>query len=110
MRRDKKLLINGVIDLYSRKAKRAELTVRKLDRDTVLIEGTSNSLKFLAHILLALTEEEEDCGFQFSPKGAGNAWFAKDAQLGIYLHRLPCIGKLPQGRGIYERPLRGKNS
>jgi hypothetical protein len=109
MRGNKKLLINGVIDLYSRKAKRAKLTVRKLNRDTVLIEGTSNSLKFLAHILLALTEEE-DCGFQISPRGAGNAWFAKDARLGIYLHRLPCIGKLPQGRGIYKRPLRGKNS
>jgi hypothetical protein len=110
MRRDKKLPINGVIDLYSRRAEKAKLTVRKLDRDTVLIEGTSNSLRFLAQILLALTEEQ-DCGFQLSPRGAGSAWFAKDAELGIYLHRLPCIGKKPpQGRGIYKRPLRGKKS
>jgi hypothetical protein len=65
-----------------------------MNRDTVLIEGNSVSLKFLAHILLALTDEE-DCGFQFSPKSAGLAWFAKDAQLGIYLYRLPCVCKKP---------------
>ena len=110
MRPDKMLSINGVLEFYSRKTKSAKLTVRKLDRDTVLIEGTSDSLKFLAHILLSLAKEE-DCGFQLSPKGAGSAWFAKDAQLGIYFHRLPCTAKRPpQGRGIYKRPLRGKNS
>jgi hypothetical protein len=110
MRRDTNLSINGVIDLYSRKTKIAKLTVRKLDRDTVLIEGSADSLKFLAHILLGLTKEE-DCGFQISPKGAGSKWFAKDAQLGIYMHRLPCISKKPPlGQGIYKRPLRGKNS
>jgi hypothetical protein len=110
MRRDKKLLIDGVIDLYSRRAKKPRLTVRKLARDTVLIEGTSTSLRFLAQILLALAVER-DCGFQLSPRGAGSAWFAKDAQLGIYLHRLPCIGKMPpQGRGIYRHPLRGKKT
>lgn len=109
MRRNKRLSINGVIDLYSRKTKRAKLTVRKLDRDTVLIEGSSESLKFLAHIILALAEEE-DCGFEMSPNGAGNAWFTKEAKLGIYLHRLPCTGKKrPKGQGIYKRPLRGKN-
>lgn len=110
MRRKKESPINDVIRRYSRKARRAKLTVRKLNRDTVLIEGNSDSLKFLAHILLALTDEE-DCGFQFSPKGGGMAWFAKDAQLGMYLHRLPCVGKKPpQGQGIYKRPLRGKSS
>ena len=109
MRRKKKPSISDVIRHYSRKANKAKLTVRKLDRDSVLIEGNSDSLKFLAHVLLALADEE-DCGFQISPKGAGRAWFAKDAQLGIYLHRLPCVGKRPpQGRGIYKRPLRGKS-
>ena len=72
MRRNKNLSIDDVIDLYSRKTKKAKLTVRKLDRGTVLIEGTSNALKFLAQILLALTEEQ-DCGIQFSPSGAGKA-------------------------------------
>ena len=110
MKRKQTLSINATIDRYSKKTKRAKLTVRKLDRETVLIEGTSESLKFLADILLALTDDE-DCGIQFSPKGAGMAWFAKDSQLGIYLHRLPCVGKQPpQGRGIYKRPLRGKTS
>jgi|HubBroStandDraft_6_1064221.scaffolds.fasta_scaffold22781_5 hypothetical protein len=109
MRRKKKPSVNDVIHRYSRKANKTKLTVRKLSRDCVLIEGNSDSLKFLAHILLALTDEE-DCGFQISPKSAGKAWFAKDAQLGIYLHRLPCVGKRPpQGQGIYKRPLRGKS-
>jgi hypothetical protein len=66
MRRKKNPSINGVIHRYSRKASRPKLTVRKLNRDSVLIEGNSDSLKFLAHILLALTGEE-DCGFQISP-------------------------------------------
>jgi len=110
MRLEKKSSINDVLHRYSRKARRAKLTVRKLNRDTVLIEGNSDSLKFLAHILLALTDEK-DCGLQFSPKGGGRAWFAGDAQLGIYLHRLPCVSKRPpQGQGIYKRPLKGKSS
>ena len=103
MRRDRKLLINDVIG----RAKKVKLMVRKLDRDTVLIEGNSNSLRFLARILLALTEERA-CGFQLSRRGADSAWFAKNAQLGIYLHRQPCTGKKPhQGRGICKLP-RGK--
>jgi hypothetical protein len=78
MRRKKNSAINDVIHRYSRKAARAKLTIRKLNRDTVLIEGNSNSLKFLANILLALTNEE-DCGFELSPTSEGRAWFAKDA-------------------------------
>ena len=110
MRRHRKLSINKVLDLYFKKSKRVKLTIRKLDRDTVLIEGSSISLKFLAQILLALIEEE-DCGFQLSPGLVGNLWFGKDAKLGIYLHRLPCVSKKPpQGQRIYKRPLRGKSS
>jgi hypothetical protein len=109
MPRNKKPSINDVIDRFPRKVKHPKLTVRKLNRNTVLIEGASESLKFLAHILLALANEE-GCGFQLSPKGTGMAWFAKDSQLGIYLHRLPCVDKKPpQGQGIYKRPLRGKS-
>jgi hypothetical protein len=112
MRRDmvgrkKNASINDVIHRYSRGSGKAKLTVRKLNRETVLIEGDSTSLKFLAHVLLALTDEK-DCGCEFSPKGAGRAWFSKDARLGLYLHRLPCIDKRPpQAKGIYKRPLRG---
>jgi hypothetical protein len=94
MRRNKNPSVNDVIRRYSRRKEKAKLTVRKLNRDTVLIEGNAKSLKFLAHILLALTDEKS-CGVEFSPKGAGRAWFAKNAQLGIYLHRLPCVGKRP---------------
>ena len=104
----KKSSINNVIRQYSRKPNRAKLTVRKLDRDNVLIEGTDDSLKFLAHLLIALAHEE-DCGFQLSPKGAGMAWFAKDATLGVYLHRIPCTSP-PQGSGTYTRPPKGKRT
>lgn len=104
----KKSPINGVIDRYARKLKQTKLTVRKLDKQTVLLEGSSTALKFLADLLTALTVEA-DCGFHISPKNAGNAWFAKDANLGLYLHRLPCVGtNPPHGRGTYKRPLRGK--
>jgi hypothetical protein len=60
-----------------------------LDKGTVLIEGNSHALEFLGRLLLAHAAGT-DCGFELSPKGAGSAWFSKDARLGFYVHRLPC--------------------
>lgn len=77
-------------DMVERLAKRdPKLTVRKLDRETVLVEGDSNALKFLGYLLLAHAEAP-DCGDQFSPGGAGSTLFTKDSTLGFYLHRVPC--------------------
>jgi len=85
----KKSPINAVIESYFEKRWRPKLTVRKLDKDTVLFETTAKGFEFLGRIFLAHAREH-DCGFEVSPKGAGNAWFTKDATLGLYFHRLPC--------------------
>lgn len=69
--------------------KNPKISVRHLDGKTILIEGNSNSLKFLGYLLLAHAEAS-DCGDQFSPDGARSRLFSKESTLGVYLHRLPC--------------------
>ena len=69
--------------------KKPKISVRHLDRRTILIEGNSNSIKFLGYLLLAHAEAS-DCGDQFSPDGARSRLFSKKSTLGVYLHRLPC--------------------
>jgi hypothetical protein len=82
---------DGVVRLYSRKRKPPKLTMAKLDRDTILIEGDAAALEFLGHFILAHSRAEEgDCHNGLHPKGAGNAWFSKESTLGFYLHKLPC--------------------
>ena len=82
---------NDVVDLYLREKPRPKLMVKKLDRNTVLIEGSATALEFLGHYVIAHARGDiEDCGVGLSPKGAGSGWFTKNATLGFYLHRLPC--------------------
>ncbi|PYU20431.1 MAG: hypothetical protein DMG32_22330 [Acidobacteria bacterium] len=85
---------NDVFEIYANR--RAKLTVSKLDRDTILIEGDRTGLEFLGHLVLTYAQSNEHA-IQFSPKGAGMARFTKQSTLGFYLHRLPCAegeGKL----------------
>ncbi len=94
--------INDVIDLYLRRQKRAKLTVKKIDRETILVEGNAAAFEFLSKILLAHAQAH-DCGFELSPRNPGRAWFTKDAKLGFYFHRLPCVdtpsrSRKPRGR------------
>jgi hypothetical protein len=70
--------------------KKGTLTVRRLDRTTVLIEGTSRDLRFLGSLLLALAAGRKDCGYQLGPRTAGSRHFTPESLLGLYLHRLPC--------------------
>jgi hypothetical protein len=72
--------------LWKRKPR---ISVRKLDKKTVLIEGNSAGLKFLGTLLMSLSEAH-DCGEQWSPDGAGNKLFSTDSKFGIYIHRVPC--------------------
>lgn len=74
---------------YARRG--TKLTVRELgDGDElILIEGESNALEFLGHLLLAQASFG-DCGFQIAPRGAGKGLFSKESTKGIYIHRLPC--------------------
>jgi hypothetical protein len=89
MKRKRTPSTNDIIHIFWRRKNRPKLRVRKLDRNTVLIEGTSAAFEFLGRFLLAHSQEE-DCKTWISPKGAGSVWFTKDSKLGLYLHRLPC--------------------
>jgi hypothetical protein len=68
-----------------------KLTVRQLESDTVLIEGSAEALEFLGNLLIAQARFAKDCGFQISPTGAGSALFSSEATVGVYIHRLPCL-------------------
>lgn len=91
MRESKKLTTNEVVIKYSRKRSPPKLTIAKLDRDTIFVEGDASALEFLGQFILAHSRaEEDDCHNTLSPKGAGNAWFTKKSSLSLYLHKLPC--------------------
>jgi hypothetical protein len=75
-----------------------ELTLRTLDEDTMLLAGSSESLRFLAQLLLAVAEAN-DTGFQISPTGAGHAFFSSESSHGVYIHRVKQISsKLNNGQ------------
>lgn len=69
-----------------------QITVKHLPKDStyVLIEGDKTAFEFLGRLFLAHARGE-DCGFHISPHCAGSALFSKEAELGLYLHRLPCV-------------------
>ena len=96
----RKLSTDDVFQTYARK--KAKLTVQKLGRDTILIEGDRIGLEFLGELLLVYARSSEH-GVQFSPKGAGMARFTKQSTLGFYLHKLPCTegdGKLARRKSV----------
>ncbi len=64
-----------------------KITIRLLDNDTVLLEGDTHGLEFLAHLLLAVAKAQDD-GFQISPTGAGQLFFMADSSHGLYIHRV----------------------
>lgn len=82
-----RLSTNDVFAMYEKKG--AKVTARKLNKNTVLLEGDRVSLEFLGDLLHACARSEEH-EVQFSPTGAGMARFSKQSNLGFYVHRLPC--------------------
>ena len=90
-----RLSINDVFEMYEKKG--AKVTARKLNKNTVLLEGDRVSLEFLGDLLHACARSEEH-EVQFSPTGAGMARFTKQSNLGFYVHRLPCTEDGPRGR------------
>jgi hypothetical protein len=81
---DKKFSPDHVCLRFSRR--KTGLVVKKLDRDTVLIEGSKAGLEFLGNLLLAQSRFS-DCGFQLGPKQAGKIFFKKSSKFGLYIHR-----------------------
>ena len=78
---------NDVLKTYAEK--QVKLTIRLLDEDDVLIEGSSEALEFLGNLLLAHVADKED-GRHIGPNAAGNVFFTPESTKGIYIHRLPC--------------------
>jgi hypothetical protein len=70
-----------------------KICIQKMNNEEeyVLIEAKEEALKFLGQLLLAQAGFEKDCGFSISPDGAGSDLFTKNSNLGIYIHRLPCL-------------------
>ena len=67
-----------------------KITLRTLEDNTVLIEGSTAALQFLGSLLLAQAQSKTGCGFQLSPSGAGSSLFSTLSNLGVYIHRTPC--------------------
>jgi hypothetical protein len=104
MTKSKELTTDGVVRLYSRKRNRPKLTMTKLDRDTILVEGDAAALEFLGQFILAHSRaNKDDCHNGLHPKGAGNAWFTKESALGFYLHELPCDEGHVAGKKLKKR-------
>ncbi len=71
--------------------KKVALSIKKLGKEDILIEGNAISLEFLGKLFLAESAFQEDCGFSISPTGAGLNFFPKRSKLGLYIHRTPCL-------------------
>ncbi|HZW94856.1 MAG TPA: hypothetical protein VFF64_18045 [Candidatus Eremiobacteraceae bacterium] len=95
---------DAVVRLHSRKKSGPKLTMAKLDRDTILIEGDAAALRFLGQFILAHSRAKKgDCHNGLHPKGAGNAWFTKQSTLGFYLHKLPCDAGHVAGKKLNKK-------
>ncbi len=72
-------------------AKSKKITVKILNDtdDMVLIEGNQKGLQMLGNLILERAKDDY-CGFQISPKGAGQRNFYKNSTHGLYIHRIPC--------------------
>lgn len=53
----------------------------------VLVEGPASALKFLAQLLNAVADEQEEDSFFISPSGAGSFHFSSTSELGVYIHK-----------------------
>lgn len=73
--------------------KKVGLALRLLEEDDgeapsiVLIEGSSDALRMLAELLIAVAEETDNDGFSISPTGAGRIHFSPSSKFGVYIHR-----------------------
>lgn len=78
---------DDICEFYAKKG--TQITIRLLDKETVLVEGTSDGLLFLSELLAAHVSEKAD-GKNLGPKDAGSALFSDASTMGIYIHQIPC--------------------
>jgi hypothetical protein len=104
MAKRKELTTNSVVKLYSQKRRRPKVTMTKLNRDTILIEGDAAALEFLGQFISAHSRaDKDDCHHGLHPRGAGSAWFTKESTLGFYLHKLPCYERTVLGKKLKKK-------
>lgn len=63
----------------------------KNDVPTIVFDGDATTLEYLGRLFLAQATYRSNCGFGISPVGAGSSFFVKGSQVGIYIHRQPCL-------------------
>ena len=61
-----------------------------LPQQFLLLEGSRESLKFLADLILAQIDSDSGCNIYLHPTGPGSSHFSPSSTAGIYIHRLPC--------------------
>jgi len=76
---------------------------QRLDPRTILLEGTSDGLKFLGNLLLAQAEGRISCHTHLSPRGPGSDLFAPGSTIGLYLHKVPCAHTRRKANGPKPR-------
>jgi len=59
------------------------------DVPAMLIEGSREDLLRLSE-RLRYVADEEDCGYELSPRGPGCILFNAASSHGVYVHRIPC--------------------
>ncbi len=87
--------VDNILEAHS--LSNSRLTVRTFtteDEDFpqqfVLLEGSSENLRFLGEFILAHVGAGSTCSWSLHPNGAGNVHFSNESTIGIFLHKLPC--------------------
>jgi len=86
----RKPTVDNVCAEYADKGAKIMLKPLPSDPSVIFFEGDELAFEFLGKLFLAHAKGIHGCEFQIGPRYAGNAFFAKKAKLGLYLHRLPC--------------------
>ncbi len=74
-----------------------KLTVKEAKR-LIYIEGSSESLKWLAKIIKAYAGQNFEDDFWITPKGPGSAYFTKKSTHGIYLYNTDIAEKAQKSK------------
>ena len=61
------------------------------EADCIVIEGDTKTLEFLGNLFIAQAKFQKDCGFQMAYGGAGSSFFDPSSNVGLYIHRIPCL-------------------
>ncbi|WP_075657000.1 hypothetical protein [Pseudochrobactrum sp. B5] len=84
------MTINAVIEKYDGRDLRLKTRILEVDEDSihpyVLIEGSADTLRKLAELILALPDDNIARDFQMGPNAPGCAHFTKDSTIGIYIN------------------------